>query len=245
MSSKSTGTRKNRSPSKTPSPSKEKSPSKKGRTNLFKSIRKGRKDKDSHDFKSQRDLKDYLKNKYGEKRKKNWWKYIIKIHPKRVSSKIVDDTPDLFDGKNLKALIRLVAIKKNAKEKAEKNEEKANNFIEEQKDLFLNGDPEVDRLMKKMEAKIIDETAESMRKTDENNRKIHELNRRGEKLGVLKKFPTNKHDFKGVTSDITSQVLVNSLPNAPTHRPFTSSKRGGKKTRGKRSNRRVTKRVKS
>ena len=64
MSSKSTGTRKNRSPSKTPSPSKEKSPSKKGRTNLFKSIRKGRKDKDSHDFKSQRDLKDYLKRPF-------------------------------------------------------------------------------------------------------------------------------------------------------------------------------------
>lgn len=240
MSSKSTGTRKSRSP--TPEASKEKSPSKKGKTILSKSIFKGKKQKTSHEFKSQEDLKKYLKKKYKEERKKNWWKYIIKIHPKRISPTIADDTPALFDGKNLEALYRLVAIKNVAKEMAKTNKEKANNFIINERNRFLNEDPEVNKLMRQAEAKIIDKNVESIHKTDKNNENRYRLNAKLQNLGVSQEFPIDKYDFKGVSPNISSQALLRTLPEAPKSK---SSKRGGKKTRGKRSNRRVTKRVKS
>ena len=119
---------------------------------------------------------------------------------------------------------------------AENNEEKANNFIINQRNRFLNEDPEVNRLMKQATNELINDRADEI-----------VLNSRAKGLGMSELYPnTNKKLSDASGLEHLAQIRALELRQLQQDRKKSkSSKRGGKKTRGKRSNRRVTKRIKS
>lgn len=116
---------------------------------------------------------------------------------------------------------------------AENNEEKANNFIINQRNRFLNEDPEVNRLMKQATNELINDRADEI-----------VLNSRAKGLGMSELYPNTDKKLSDA-SGLEHLAQIRALELQQKRLKSKSSKRGGKKTRGKRSNRRVTKRIKS